>query len=138
VTFRYVNNFDIVPHVPPTQLPAPSPPVPFPHLPGSFLDLRHDVDAALDTVNTLVTGERFADLGQLRLFIGDRAISEDQADLAARDPFELEVPKDPLEALSLVRARLTLTLEGYRGFLDHDPVTGYLPRLQNQLLPEMV
>ena len=53
------------------------------------------------------------------------------ADWRWRDPFE--VPANPLEALVLVRCRLNLALNGGRELLDHDPVTGYLPKLERQV-----
>jgi hypothetical protein len=135
LTFRYVNNFDVVPHLPPEQLPAAFPPVRFPQLPGGLLDVRQGLDDALGLVNTLIAGERFTHVGRLSLFVDGHPVSHEPADFRARDPFVLELPLDPLEALLRVRARLNLALNGGRGLLDHDPVTGYLPRLQNQLPP---
>jgi triacylglycerol lipase len=128
VTFRYVDNFDIVPHLPPKQLPAPFPPVRFPTLSGGLLGLGQQLEG---NVETLVTGELFQHVGQLKILLGDGTISTSFADWRARDPFE--VPANPLEALALVRGRLNLALNGGRELLDHDPVTGYLPKLERQV-----
>jgi hypothetical protein len=132
VTFRYVNNSDIVPHLPPDKLPAPFPPFPFPHLPRGVLDVPRGLADAASSVGTFFVGERFADLGQLRLFIDGQPVSRKMADLLARDPFVLNVPSNPLDALAGVRQRLTVDFHGDR-LLDHDPRNGYLPRLRNQL-----
>jgi hypothetical protein len=132
VTFRYVNNFDLVPHLPPEKLPAAFPPIRFPNLPRGILDFRQDLVEAVGAVNTLIAGERFAHVGQLRLFIDGQAVSQDMADFRARDPFD--VPLDPLEAIRRVRSSLIADFSGAR-LIDHDPFRGYLPRLQIQLPP---
>ena len=92
VTFRYVNNHDIVPHVPPKRLPAPLP------TPGDLLDLRQDFASVVGAVNTLATGELFAHVGRLRLFIDGQPISDNVADFEARDPFEFHATLDPVLA----------------------------------------
>jgi triacylglycerol lipase len=130
VTFRYVNNSDVVPHLPPGQLPAPFPPPRFPHLPAGLIGLRQDFDEAVGAASSFFKGERFADLGQLRMFIDGQPVGQDMAVFRARDPFTLAPSGDPFDA---VRARLILLTHAPDGFLDHDPVRGYLPRLRARL-----
>ncbi len=126
VTFRYVNNYDIVPHVPPKRLPAPLP------VPCDPLDLRQDFANVVDAVSNLVTGELFAHVGLLRLFIEGQPISDSAADFEARDPFDPRTTLDPVIALRGISERINLALNGERGLLDHDPKNGYLPRLRRQ------
>ena len=121
-----MNNYDIVPHVPPKRLPAPLP------TPGDLLDLPQDFTTVVGAVNTLVTGERCAHVGQLRLFIDGQPISQDVADFDARDPFEFHATLDPVLAVRGIRDRIRVALNGERGLLDHDPKNGYLPRLLKQ------
>jgi hypothetical protein len=134
-TFRYVNNYDIVPHLPPEKLPAPFPPFHFPHLPGGLLDLRERIASLVGSVEALFKGERFTDVGQLDLFIDGQPVSHNMADFRDRDPFDLALPSDPFDALRFIRERVTLASHADRGFIDHDPRTGYLPRLEQQLPP---
>jgi triacylglycerol lipase len=126
VTFRYVNNYDIVPHVPPKRLPAPLP------TPGGPLDLRQVFANVVAAVTNLVTGELFAHVGLLRLFIDGQPISDNVSDFDARDPFDLKTTLDPVIALRSIRERINLALNGERDLLDHDPKNGYLPRLRQQ------
>ena len=127
VTFRYVDNFDIVPHLPPEQLPAPFPPVHFPTLSGGLLGIGRELEGDL---GTLITGELFQHVGQLKILLDDGTISSSLSDWQARDPFEAAFPANPLDALALVRGRLNLALNGGHELIDHDPVTGYLPKLE--------
>jgi triacylglycerol lipase len=135
VTFRHVNNYDIVPHVPPERLPAPLPP-----LPGDLLDVRQDLADVVSGVDTIVTGELFTHVGQLRLFIDGtpeanaitgQTVSQKVTDFNDHDPFVLHPPdlRDPLRG---IRDRVNLALNGDRGIIDHDPAHGYLPRLRQQ------
>jgi hypothetical protein len=133
VTFRYVNNYDIIPHVPPDKLPAPFPSLA--GIPPSFGEILAGVERG---VRSLLTGESFAHVGQLKLFIDGtpladaitgQTVSEDPADFEKHDLIGFPRPNflDPLGAFE---EGANIVRNEYRGFPDHDPKHGYLPRLQ--------
>lgn len=71
ITFRYVNDLDIVPHVPPTRLAA--------RAVFNFLrdnrDLPGEIHAALSKT---IKGEEFSHVGKLRLFQSDGSLTSDE------------------------------------------------------------
>ena len=125
VTFRYVNDRDIVPHIPPPRLPARA-------MLRSFaptIDL-HEIQAA---IHTFVEGERFEHAGQLRL-LRDGAMTDDPQERQAQEFILSRRLKEILTMFPhLVRAELGQLLSVQDRFLDHDPAHGYLPRLEARL-----
>ena len=85
VTFRYVNDLDVVPHVPPTRLAArpvlSAPPAVFDLL-RKAKELPHEIHTA---INTVIEGERFSHVGQLRLFQRDGFMSSDEQEWQKRE-----------------------------------------------------
>jgi hypothetical protein len=127
VTYRYVNDLDIVPHVPPTILPAR------PSLPASTREvtLTNLSEKVLATVGALARGDRFEHAGQLRLFQRSGALTSDELEWQQREV----IYSGTLAALvhnlpQLVRTQLSQLLRAHNRILDHDPVTGYLPKLE--------
>jgi triacylglycerol lipase len=134
VTFRYVNDLDVVPHVPPTRLPA-RPMVQAPRTLQDFLrnakDVPQEIHAALDAV---IEGEQFSHVGQLLLFQRDGSITSDEQEWQNREA----IYSGPLSELvktfpNLLRAQLGQFLRAQNRILDHDPVRGYLPKLEARL-----
>ena len=70
-TFRYVNDLDIVPHLPPARLPA----TPTLSVPPSAFDFLQGIASASEEIQaslgSLIDGDRFAHVGQLLLFLPD-------------------------------------------------------------------
>jgi Lipase (class 3) len=134
VTFRYVNDLDVVPHVPPPRLPG-RPMVQAPRTLQDLLrkakDLPQEIHAALDAVTE---GERFSHVGKLLLFQRDGSITSDEQEWQNREA----IYSGPLSELlttfpNLLRAKLGQFLRTQNRILDHDPVHGYLPKLEARL-----
>jgi len=134
ITFRYVNDLDFVPHVPPTRLPAR-------HLlraPASVLDflrrasdLPNEIRTAIDEV---IKGEQFSHVGQLRLFQRDGSLGSDEQEWQKRELIYSGTVSELLKTFpNLLRAQLGQLLRGPNRLLDHDPLNGYLPKLEAQL-----
>jgi len=134
VTFRYVNDLDLVPHVPPTRLAA-KPMVQAPRTLHDFLrkarDLPREIHAAL---NAVIEGERFSHVGQLLLFRRDGSITSDEQEWQNREAVYSGTLSELLRTFpGLVRAQLGQLLRTQNRILDHDPVHGYLPKLEARL-----
>ncbi len=137
MTFRFVNNYDIIPHVPPVKLPAsPS----FPRdIPESFNNLLSGIEQG---VRNFLAGETFAHVGQLRLFIdgtfpsdpiSGQTVSDDPDDFDRHDL----IGTQGLKSGNLVGALLdeaNIRANEFRGLPDHDPKHGYLPRLKQRAM----
>jgi triacylglycerol lipase len=131
VTFRFVNDLDVVPHVPPTRLPARHVLQAPPHL-LDFLrkakDLPNEIQAAISEV---IQGEQFSHVGQLRLFLRDGSLSSDEQEWQNREVIYSGMFSELFQsAPNLLRAQLGQLLRGQNRLLDHDPLNGYLPKLE--------
>jgi triacylglycerol lipase len=134
VTFRYVNDLDVVPHVPPTFLPAPS----VLRAPQSVLDFfrtaRNLPEEILAAVKAMTEGERFEHVGQLRLFQDNGNITSDELEWQQREVIYSGTFADLVKKVPhLLRAQLGQLLRSHNRILDHDPLNGYLPKLEAQL-----
>jgi len=134
VTFRYVNDLDIVPHVPPTRLAArttlQAPPSVVDFL-RNAKDLPNEIHAAL---GAMIEGERFSHVGQLRLFQRDGALTSDEQEWQKREVIYSGAFSDLLKNFpNLLRAQLGQMLRAQNRILDHDPLNGYLPKLEARL-----
>jgi len=134
VTFRYVNDLDIVPHLPPTRLPAQHVLQAPPHLLDLLRkakDLPNEIQAAISEV---IHGEQFSHVGQLRLFLHDGSLSSDEQEWQNREVIYSGMFSELFKsAPSLLRAQLGQLLRGQDRLLDHDPLNGYLPKLEARL-----
>ena len=131
VTFRYVNDRDIVPHLPPVRLPN----VPTLRLPSSLVDflktIEHTPLEVQNALSAIVRGERFAHVGRLQLFLPDGTVTDDERLWQQREL----IYSGTLEELfrdgpTLLRARLGQVLLEDKRIFDHDPLNGYLPNLE--------
>jgi triacylglycerol lipase len=131
VTFRFVNDLDIVPHVPPVRLPA---------LGGSTaaemtadeLQTRASVSGGVRrALSSIIAGRGFAHVGQLKLFLADGSLTDDQVAWQEREVIYSGTFAEFLRnSSSLVRGGLKALLRPHDRILHHDPVRGYLPRLE--------
>jgi triacylglycerol lipase len=134
VTFRYVNDFDIVPHVPPAQLPGR----PLLRMPDSATDFLRTLENAprhvLEALKPVVAGEHFAHVGQLKLFLADNVLTDDKLLWQEREVIYSGTFADLLRnAPGLLRAQLASALSIGHRLTDHDPLNGYVPKLAAQL-----
>ncbi len=133
-TFRYVNDLDIVPHVPPTRLPARPvlrAPAPVRDFFRNIAEVPREIRTAFDT---FVEGQQFHHVGQLRLFLDDRSISSDELEWQKREVLYSGTFTDLLKNFpNLLRAQLAQLLRAHDRILHHDPVRGYLPKLEARL-----
>jgi triacylglycerol lipase len=130
VTFRYVNDLDIVPHVPPTRLPG-APTLSLPHSAAGFLkDIADPPAAVRASIGRFIEGDRFAHVGQLRLFLPDGAITDNETAWQEREIIYSGGWAELLRNTpTLLLAQLAEALRPEDRILDHDPLRGYLPRL---------
>jgi triacylglycerol lipase len=134
VTFRYVNDLDIVPHVPPARLPGR----PLLRTPVSATDLLRTLENVprdvLEALGAVIAGEHFAHVGQLKLFLVDNTLTDDELLWQEREVIYSGTLVDLLRnAPSLLRAQLASVLRIGNRLLDHDPLNGYVPKLAAQL-----
>ena len=134
VTFRYVNDLDIVPHVPPARLPGR----PLLRAPVSATDLLRTLENVprdvLEALGAVIAGEHFAHVGQLKLFLVDNTLTDDELLWQEREVIYSGTLVDLLRnAPSLLRAQLASVLRIGNRLLDHDPLNGYVPKLAAQL-----
>ena len=134
VTFRYVNDLDIVPHFPPARLPE----VPIVSVPTSAGGLLRTIANASrevgESIGTLIEGDRFTHVGQLMLFLPDGSLTSDELAWQEREVFYSGTLADWFrDGPELLQAKLSEALRQQDRLLDHDPLRGYLPRLEAQL-----
>lgn len=134
VTFRYVNDLDIVPHVPPAQLQGR----PQLRAPTSVADFLRTIENAprevKEAVAAVAAGEKFAHVGQLKLFLSDGSLTSDEMQWQQREVIYSDTLTNLLQNFpSLLRAKLGEVLHAKGRILDHDPLKGYLPKLEAQL-----
>jgi hypothetical protein len=122
VTFRYVNDLDVVPHVPAM------------HMPYAIFGRRNNPAIRLGRlVKALLKGEAFRDLGRLKLLLADGTVTDSHAEWLKREvTYSPELFRLVLASPEVVRHRLKQVFLPHVRILDHDPVTGYLPRLRAQ------
>jgi triacylglycerol lipase len=134
VTFRYVNDLDMFPHVPPTHLPAR----PVLRAPAPFFDSLRQVKNLPNEIHTalsaVIEGEEFSHVGQLRLFRPDGSLTSDEQEWQQREviysgTFSALLKNFP----NLLRAELAKLLREQNRIAHHDPLNGYLPRLEARL-----
>jgi triacylglycerol lipase len=130
VTFRYVNDLDIVPHVPSARLPeAPTLRLPTSAI-GFLQEIANAPEAVQSSVEKFIEGDRFAHVGQLLLFVPNGSITNDETAWQEREVIYSGSLADLLRnAPSLFEAELGEALRPQDRLLDHDPLRGYLPRL---------
>lgn len=133
VTFRYVNDLDIVPHVPPVQLPG-RPQLRTPSAVTDFLGTIRDAPReVMEALRAITTGEKFAHVGQLKLFLKNGSLTTDMAEWQNREVIYSDTLAHLFDNLpSLLRAKLGAVLREKDRILDHDPLNGYLPKLERQ------
>jgi triacylglycerol lipase len=134
VTFRYVNDLDIVPHLPPAQLPRALVVHQRPSARTVLRTLRNAPEQIATGIKLLIQGERFAHVGQLMLFMPDGSLTADERAWQQREA----IYSGPLLQLlrdspSLLRAGLRKALFAHDRILHHDPLKGYLRRLEARL-----
>jgi triacylglycerol lipase len=134
LTFRYVNDLDIVPHVPPVRLPA-EPMFNAPALAGAFLQTIANVTREVqESIGTLIEGDRFAHVGQLMLFLRDGSLTSSELAWQEREVIYSGTLAAWLRnAPALLESEFADALRQQDRLLDHDPLRGYLPKLEAQL-----
>jgi len=134
VTFRVVNDLDIVPHLPPVRLPE----TPRRDVLASLTDSLRTIATAPSGVHqalgAIISGQGFAHVGQLRLFLRDGSVTSDALEWQAREVVYTGTLTELFRsAPSLLRAALSDALRPQDRLLDHDPLRGYLPKLEAQV-----
>jgi hypothetical protein len=87
-----------------------------------------------ESIETLIQGDRFAHVGQLLLFLQDGALTSDELAWQEREVIYSGTLPDWLRnAPVLLHAELGEALRQQHRLLDHDPLRGYLPKLEAQL-----
>jgi pimeloyl-ACP methyl ester carboxylesterase len=134
VTFRYVNDRDIVPHLPPAKLPAR----PVLSAPASVIDslrsLSQIPSAVREALMAVSEGETFAHVGHLKLFLQDGRLTDDEKLWREREVLYSGTIDNLIRSGSdLFRVAVSKVLDADRRILDHDPLNGYLPKLERQL-----
>jgi triacylglycerol lipase len=138
VTFRYVNDFDIVPHLPPVQLPDPLSARAPSATAGLLSGIENAVQKMRDAGRPAVAVETFAHVGQLKLFLGDGSLTSDESEWEKR---ELS-PSVSLANLfndfpGALLADLGEVKHAEARILDHDPLNGYFRRLKALVPPSV-
>ena len=133
VTFRYVNDLDVVPHLPPVQLPD-RPALPTVSLTDLLGTIEHAPLEVRRALAAIIEGEKFSHVGQLKLFLPDGTLTSDDEQWQEREFFYSGRLEDLFRNLpSLFQAKLREILLSANRFRDHDPLNGYLPKLEAQL-----
>ena len=136
--FRFVNDQDIVPHLPPIGLPHPFELRMAALTQTSHPSLRARVLGLVGEVRNLFEPETFCHCGELKLLAEDGAlISDERARDTAWDDRETPIGLGLKEVLAKAPQfmREALNKDVLRGarLLDHDPRHGYLPKLVLQV-----
>lgn len=134
VTFRYVNDRDIVPHLPPPKAPAR----PVLSAPSPVMDFLHNLPqippAVREALAAVGEGETFGHVGQLKLFLADGTLTDEEKFWREREVLYSGTIDDLIRSGSdLFRVAVGKVLGADRRILDHDPLNGYLPKLERQL-----
>lgn len=134
LTFRYVNDLDVVPHLPPTLLPA-RPKLCTPADVRGFLQtagkLRKEL---LSAVSATTTGDRFGHVGQLRLLRSNGTVTSDELEWQQREVIYSGTLSELMKSFpQLWRSQLGQLLRAHNRILDHDPLNGYLPKLEARI-----
>ena len=134
ITFRYVNDLDIVPHLPPAQLLG-RPQLRAPASVTAFLRTIENAPREVkEAVEAVAAGEKFAHVGQLKLFLSDGSLTSDEAQWQQREVIYSDTLTNLLHNFpSLLRAKLGEALHAKGRILDHDPLKGYLPKLEAEV-----
>jgi triacylglycerol lipase len=132
VIFRYVNDLDMFPHVPPIHLPArPMLRAPLFDSLRKVKDLPNEIHTAL---SAMFAGEEFSHVGQLRLFRPDGSLTSDEQEWQQREVIYSGTFSNLLQNFpNLLRAELAKLLQEQNRIAHHDPLNGYLPKLEAQL-----
>jgi hypothetical protein len=137
LTFRYVNDLDIVPHVPLTRMlggsafSAQSSPT------GIVGRIINFFGGGGKTSGALTQEQKFTHVGQLKLLLKDGAVSSDDKLWQEREiGFGTEIDKLLGNAPNQIGIALQKIIRADRRILDHDPLNGYLPKLERQLRRE--
>ena len=82
-------------------------------------------------LNTVIEGQRFSHVGQLRLFQPDGSITGDAQEWQKREVIYSGTLSELLQNFPhLLRSQLGQLLRAQNRILDHDPLNGYLPKLE--------
>jgi triacylglycerol lipase len=130
-TFRYVNDFDIVPHLPPASLLA---------LPrrGDARDGENVLQRAAASVASAARAvmrafdqQSFVHVGQLKLLQKDGSVTSDEREWQKREVlYSGPLLKLPGQLPELVHSQFVKLLRAGDRLLDHDPLRGYFPKLR--------
>lgn len=134
VTFRYVNDFDIVPHVPLTRMPGGSASSAQSSTTGIFGKVINFFSPAGQASGALTQEQKFAHVGQLKLLLKDGTVSSDDKLWQEREVgFGTDISKLLASLPNQLGVVLRTIIHADRRILDHDPLNGYLPKLERQL-----
>ncbi len=85
-------------------------------------------------LSAVLEGEKFAHVGQLQLFLRDGTLTSEEELWQEREVIYSGTLGNLLRNFpSLLRARLGQVLSEEKRILDHDPLNGYLPKLERRL-----
>jgi hypothetical protein len=94
-------------------------------------DLPNEIHTAL---SAMIEGERFSHVGQMRLFQRDGSLGNDEQEWQNREVIYSGTFSDLLKNFpNLLRGQLGQMLRAQNRILDHDPLNGYLPKLEARL-----
>jgi triacylglycerol lipase len=134
VTVRYVNDWDIVPHVPLTRMLGGSASSAQPSTTGIVGKIINFFSGAGQASDALTQEQKFAHVGQLKLLLKDGTVSSDDKLWQER---ELGFGNEIDNLLGSLPNQLGIALQKIiradRRILDHDPLNGYLAKLERQL-----
>lgn len=130
-TFRCVNDLDVVPHLPPTRLPGRFA-IQKPVGKGGVLQKARAIAGELrGALATVVQGVTYAHAGQLRLMLPDGTLTSDDLEWHKREVLYSGTLDALLKNLpTLLQAQLSQMFRSHDRILDHDPLNGYLARLE--------
>ncbi len=131
VTFRYVNDVDVVPHLPPARLPGPLK-VRLPASGSGLLQKARELSGEIrGALSTMIQGAQFSHVGQLRLLQRDGSLTSDELEWQKREVIYSGTFAELLKNFpSLLQAQISQMLRTQNRVLDHDPLNGYLAMLE--------
>ena len=84
-----------------------------------------------ESLAALIQGERFAHVGQLMLFLRDGSLTSDELQWQERELIYSGTLAELLKnGPAFIQAEFAETLHADDRLLDHDPLRGYLPKLE--------